>query len=489
MGHFVGRENELKALGELQKKKSASLVVIRGRRRIGKSRLVEELATRYPFDLFFRISGLPPTPETTAQSQREIFGGQLASNFGTTLELSGIDTHDWSTLFLKLAEKIKNGRVLLLFDEISWMGSKDTDFLGKLKEAWDIHFKKNDQLIFIICGSISTWIEKNILSSTGYLGRISLDLTLKELPLSDCAKFWEPYSSQVSPHEKLKVLSVTGGVPLYLEHVRPDLSAEENITSLCFRQSGILFRDFDNIFSDLFSKRSALYKKMIESLADGPLTQNEICERIGHTQSSHIGEYLEDLITSGFIVRDRTWHLKTGRIAKLNRFRICDCYSRFYLKYIEPNKHKIEHDQFLTQSISSLTQWSTIMGLQFEILVLNNRNKIWQALSIPPEEIVFDNPFFQKETTRHPGCQIDYLIQTKFNTVYICEIKFSKKEINPSIIEEIQQKIKSLSLPKHFTYRPVLIHVNGVAAETEESGFFQSIINFGDWLQQGQRQR
>ena len=482
MGHFVGRENELKTLGELQKKKSASLVIIRGRRRIGKSRLVEELAIRYPFDLFFRFAGLPPTPETTAQSQREVFAGQLSSNFGTTLELSGIHSHDWSTLFLRLAEKIKKGRVLLLFDEISWMGSKDPDFLGKLKDAWDVHFKKNDQLIFVICGSVSRWIEKNILSSTGYLGRVSLDLTLKELPLSDCIKFWEPHSSQISPYEQLKVLSVTGGIPLYLEHIRPDLSAEENITILCFRQSGILFREFDNIFSDLFSRRSTLYKKIIGSLADGSLTQEEICNRIGHARSSNIGEYLEDLITSGFILRDRTWHLKTGHLAKLSRFRICDCYSRFYLKYIEPNKPKIEHDQFLTHSISSMTQWSTIMGLQFEILVLNNRKKIWQSLNLSPEEIVFDNPFFQKETKRHPGCQIDYLIQTKFNTVYICEIKFSKKEINPSIIEEVQKKIHDLSLPPSFTYRPVLIHVNGVTAETEENGFFQAIINFGEWL-------
>lgn len=440
------------------------------------------MATRYPFDAFYRFSGLPPTPKTTAQSQREVFAGQLTSQFGTALELSGIHSHDWSTLLSKLAKQIKKGRVLLLFDEISWMGSKDSDFLGKLKDAWDVLLKKNDQLIFIICGSVSTWIEKNILSSTGYLGRVSLDLTLKELPLSDCTKFWQPYASQVSSYEKLKVLAVTGGIPFYLEHVHPDISTEENITSLCFRRSGLLFREFDNIFSDLFSKRSTLYKKIIESLAKGPLTQEEICKWIGHARSSNIGEYLDNLIASGFILRDRTWHLKTGRPAKLNRYRICDCYSRFYLKYIEANKHKIEQDQFLTTSVSRLTQWSTIMGLQFETLALNNRKMIWQTLQISPEEIVFDNPFFQKRSKRRLGCQIDYLIQTRFNTLYVCEIKFSKKEINRLVIEEVQEKINRLSIPKHFSYRPVLIHVNGVTEEVEESGYFTTIIDFGDWL-------
>lgn len=482
MAYFIGRENELKTLGDLFKKKSASLVVIRGRRRIGKSRLVEELATRHPFEFFYRFSGIPPTPETTAQSQREVFAGQLKSQFGTALELSGIDTQDWSTLFVMLAGKIRNGRVLLLFDEISWMGSEDSDFLGKLKDAWDVYFKKNDQLIFIICGSVSTWVEKNILSSTGYLGRVSLDLILKELPLSDCSKFWKPYASQVSPYEKLKILAVTGGVPLYLEHIRPDISAEENITALCFRQSGLLFREFDNIFSDLFSKRSTLYKKIVESLAKGALTQEGICQQIGYSPSSDIGDYLDDLITSGFILRDQAWQLKTGRPARISHYRICDCYSRFYLRYIKSNKHKIEHDQFLTSSVSTLAQWNTMMGLQFEILVLNNRKKIWQTLNISPEDIVFDNPFYQAQTKRYAGCQIDYLIQTKFNTIYVCEIKFSQREISTSVVDEVKEKIDRLSLPKHFSYRPILIHVNGVTEEVEESGYFTAIINFGDWL-------
>lgn len=363
------------------------------------------------------------------------------------------------------------------------MGSKDPDFLGKLKEAWDVYFKKNDQLILVICGSISTWIEANILSHTGFIGRISLDLTLKELSLTDSAKFWEPYAKRVSAYEKFKVLAIMGGVPLYLEHMRPDLSAEENITALCFQQSGLLFREFGNIFSDLFSKRSDLYKKILEALIAGALTQEEICQKVEHVTPSNIGEYLKDLITAGFISQDRTWQLKTGRASKLSRYRISDCYSRFYLKYIEPQKHKIEHDQFLSESISTLTQWTSVMGLQFETLVLSNRRMIWQALKISPADIIFDNPFFQNPTKRHLGCQIDYLIQTKFNTIYVCEIKFSQREIGASLIQEMQTKIDRLSLPRNFSYRPVLIHVNGTTEEVADSGYFCKIIDFSAMLQ------
>lgn len=482
MAQFIGRDDELKILEGLLKKKSASLVVIKGRRRIGKSRLVEEFSRRHAFDAFFRFSGIPPGEATTAQSQMEVFGGQISTQLPAFLGFSENQLQDWTSLFFILAERVKVGKVLIFFDEISWMGSKDPDFLGKLKNAWDIYFKQNDNLILVLCGSYSTWIERNILSNTGYLGRISVVLTLKELSLPDCAKFWGAASKQVSAYEKLKLLAVTGGVPLYLEHIRSDLSAEENITSLCFRSTGLLFREFDQVFSDLFSKRSLLYKKIILALAKGAQTFDQICSAIDHVASSSVEEYLKDLMTSGFIVCDRTWNTKTGALSKLKHYRLIDCYSRFYLKYIDPNREKIDRDQFQTIKVSDLLEWSGLMGLQFESLVLNNRKKIWQALKISPEEIVVDNPFFQRKTLRHQGCQIDYMIQTRFNTVYVCEIKFSKREIGASILEEVEEKIERLCLPKRFSYRPVLIHVNGVSEDVEESGYFAHIFDVGDLL-------
>ena len=209
---FIGRQPELKALSKLFKKNTASLVVVQGRRRIGKSRLIEEFAKTHTF---FQFSGLPPTKATTFQSQLNEFSRQLSVQTG----LPEIYADDWSKLFTLLAEKIKRGRIIVLFDEISWMGSKDSDFLGKLKNAWDVHFKKNHQLIFILCGSVSSWIDKNILSSTGFLGRISYRLTLEELPLKECSQFWLQTKSYISPYEKLKVLSVTGGIPRYLEEM------------------------------------------------------------------------------------------------------------------------------------------------------------------------------------------------------------------------------------------------------------------------------
>src|SRR3990167_2950475 len=194
---FIGRKRELQMLQELFKKKSSSLVVIRGRRRIGKSRLAQEFANKIPHYIF---SGIPPTIGITAADQREEFARQIQREMKIPLPRA----EDWGDLFWQLAQQAQKRKIVLVLDEISWMGSKDPTFLGKLKTAWDLYFKNNPQLILILCGSISSWIEENILSSTGFMGRISLDIILEELPLLECNDFWN--SEHVSFFDKFKIL-------------------------------------------------------------------------------------------------------------------------------------------------------------------------------------------------------------------------------------------------------------------------------------------
>jgi len=357
------------------------------------------------------------------------------------------------------------------------MGSKDPNFLGKLKIAWDIYFKNNPKLILAICGSMSAWIEDNILSSTAFLGRESLTLTLRELPLEICKEFWTSKGVAVQAYEMLRVLGITGGIPRYLEEIDPRSSAEENIRQLCFLEGGILFNEFEKIFSDLFTTKNELYREIVSLLADAMHTQSEIASMMNYKSQSEISAHLDVLEKSGFISRDYTWNIASGKDSNMSQYRLSDNYSRFYLKYILPNKQKIIRGDFHFKSISNLPAWSSIMGLQIENLVLNNRNKIKALLNIPPEEVVSDNPFFQKKTKKNPGCQIDYLIQTKFNTLYVCEIKFSRTPIGMKILEEMREKIKRFVFPKQFSIRPVLIHVNGVTDEVLDSHYFSHILD------------
>jgi AAA+ ATPase superfamily predicted ATPase len=472
---FIGREKELKSLNALTKKRAASLVVIRGRRRIGKSRLAEKFAEKYRFVSF---AGLTPTGETTAQTQREIFSKQLSDNLNVPM----IQADDWSTLFSFLARETKEGRVVILLDEISWMGSKDPDFLGKLKDSWDRELKKNSELILILCGSISAWIEENILRSTGFMGRLSLVMDLEELSLPECNLFFKAIKFAGNAHEKFKILSIIGGIPRYLEEIKSDRLADENIKFLCFIKQGVLYREFQEIFLDIFAKRSEVYKKIVEILVEGDREFSEITDALNRFKSGHISEYLNDLILSGFIKRDYTWNIKSETNARLSHYRLSDNYLRFYLKYIEKNKQKIEQGHFEKEALSGLPAFNTIMGLQFENLVLNNRFFIWESLNLNTQDIVTDNPYFQRTQLRKKGCQIDYLIQTKMKVLYACEIKFSKQLLKADVIDEVREKLSHFSLPRGFSIIPILIHVNGVTDAVIDADYFMQIIDFSDLL-------
>lgn len=429
------------------------------------------------FDRCYSFVGLIPDEHTTAKQQLEEFSRQIAREFKTAFA----HYQDWSDALFAIGERVQSGKILLFFDEISWMGSEDPTFLGKIKNFWDTQLKKNDRLIFVVCGSAASWIEKNILANTGFVGRVSYTLTLEPLTLEECNAFWP---KNIAAHEKFKVLAVTGGIPKYLEEMDLKKSSEENIKNLCFTKGGFLVDEFEKIFSDIFNRKSQFYKRIVRALADGPKEQAQIIKILNDTKHlGRISEYLEELELAGFVRRDHTWNLKTGQDLQLSKYRLSDNYLRFYLKYIEKNLSKIERNTFAIKSLTMLPEWPSMMGFQFENLVLNNRHLLYRLLNIQANEIVSENPFFQRKTLKTAGCQIDYMIQTKFGTLYIFEIKFLKSEITASIIPEVEQKIQALALPKGISCRPVLIHVNGVVDAVKEEIYFSEIIDFGALLE------
>ncbi len=472
---FIGREPELQGLEEEFSANRASLVVLNGRRRIGKTSLIEEFSKPYTL---YKFTGLAPFPGITGEDQRKEFVRKLQESFG----LYGISSDDWATLFTLLAKQVEGQKVIILFDEISWMAIGDASFLSKLKTIWDDFFSKNDQLMLVLCGSVSSWIEKNILSNTGYLGRPSWIIRLEELPLNQCNEFWGESKSHITAFEKLKMLAITGGVPRYLELIDPKLTAEQNIQRLCFNKNGPLYKEFKYIFSDIYGKKSDRYQGIVQCLADGAKTRKEISKVLGIDESGDLSDYLSDLVLGGFIQRDYTWSLKTGKASKLSQYRLKDNYTRFYLKYILPNAHNIEKDLFADTAVSSLRGWNSIIALQFESLICNNLELLLKRLRVAKHDVIFSNPYFQRKTARLNPLQIDYLIQVKQDTVYICEIKFNRNLIQKEVIEEMRRKANKLVLPKHISKRFVLIHVNGVSDELVDEQFFQYIIDFGELM-------
>ena len=475
---FVGRGHEKARLTSALRKKTASLIVIKGRRRIGKSRLITEFAQDHTF---YKFTGLPPNNDQTAnaQAQRDHFALRLHQQ----TDLPEISTNDWSKLFSLLKERTQSGRVVILLDEITWMAADDKTFLAKLQSAWENELKKNPELILILCGSVSAWIESNILSSTGYFGRVSIQLTLEELPLHHCNQLLKNLGFKGSDYEALMLLSITGGIPWYIEQLDPGIPLTENIKQLCFLKDGLLVNEFQRIFYDLFGEnRYKVHIKIITLLTQGATEYNIISKKIEYTSGGSLSTYLEELEDSGFIQRDFTWVLKSGKTSTLSKYRLSDNYLRFYVKYISPKLQQINRNQYQDINLLALPGWSTTIGLQIENLVLNNRASIQKMLSINPADILQENPFFQRKTAKTKGVQIDYMIQTKQRTLYVCEIKFLREAVGSNIIAEVKEKIGNVSLPRGFSCVPVLIVANGVKDTVVDADYFFRIIDLRDML-------
>ena len=454
---FVGRKDILDRLEGLWRKNTPSLVTVRGRRRIGKSTLVEEFA-RKTADHFVAIEGQAPGKGVNNGIQLRSFIEQLSAQTGAP----DLPVSNWLQAFQLLASALpKDGRAVVLLDEISWMGGYDVAFPGTLKVAWDRIFKKRDNLVFVLCGSVSSWIAENILNGTGFVGRDSLDIVVDELPLSLCKAFWG-VPERVSASEMLDVLSITGGVPKYLEEIDPALSSDENIRRMCFSREGILFRDFNQIFNQIFGKKTEAKKAIMKAIAYGSKSAAEIAETMGVERNGHLVESLAELELAGFIAKDGGVNPRTGREARIVRYRLKDNYSRFYLHHVEPHAKAISAGLFQYGSLDGLKGWSAIRGLQFENLVVSNFKALLPILGIEGASLVSAAPYRRTRSKTGQGVQIDLLLQTRA-TAYVVEIK-RREEIGEEIADEINDKVKAADFRPAVSVRTVLVYDGRLAS-------------------------
>lgn len=475
MKPFVGRESELKQLNDLLKLGHASVAVIKGRRRIGKSRLAEEFGKNKKFLSF---SGLAPVKKVKAQDQRDAFARQLATIF----HIPPFTFKDWTDGFDHLTRLLTKEPTVILFDEISWMAAKDPTFVSKLKNWWDLVLQNYPSLVLILCGSISTWIDKNIINSTAFFGRISLYLELTELTLPQCYELLRLRGFKGSELDFFKILCVTGGTPWYLEQIQTNQTADENIKRLCFDKNGLLVHEFGRIFNDLFSSRGEIYKKIITLLSQGMKDRVSIQKSLSYQNSGMLSQHMRALEICGFVTKHPHWSFETGKPGKTVLYRLADNYLRFYIHYIEPNLARIDQGAFQDIPLSSLPGWEAMLGFQLENLLLKNRSLVYKALGIHPQDILADNPYSQKTTERKKGCQIDYLIQTRSNTLFVCEVKMRRKELGLEVVDAMKTKISALTLPKGFGISPVLIHLGPISDSLLASSYFYRTIDIADLL-------
>ena len=474
---FFGRREIIDDLCALWGKRTSSLVTCRGRRRIGKSTLIERFA-EISGARFIKIEGIRPTPKMSNADQLKNFCTQLA----VQTQAERTPAEDWLNCFIRLDREIAmhSGRTVVLLDEVSWMAFDDCTFSGTLKVAWDNYFKKHSKLILVVCGSVSTWIKREIIDDGAFFGRRSLDVVVPELPLAECVKFWGRAAARIDPREIIDVLSVTGGVPRYLEEIDPGLTANENIRRLCFRPKSPLRVDFDEMYADVITQLPTLTAQTLRVLAEGPKTVTEISAQLKLAKSGHLSEALMQLEECGLVSPDVGKNPATGKAARAKFYRLKDNYTRFYLRYIEPAKETIDAGSYSIGTLDALDGWESVLGLAFENLVVNNVRALLAPLHLTTSPVLSAAPYRRSDGAVGKGVQVDLLLQTH-RSIVLVEIK-RQREIGREVIEEMVEKVRRLPKRRDISIRTALIYEGHVAPIVEADGYFDAIVPFRQLL-------
>ena len=473
MKEFFGRKDLLDALSSLWDKRVASLVTCRGRRRIGKSTLIEEFARRSGAR-FIKLEGLRPKAKITNRDQLQFFNSQLALQTGCPKE----GPSDWLHAFAQLDQMLTKRKTVVLLDEISWMGYYDATFPEVLKVAWDNLFSKYPKLIVVACGSVSMWIKKNITDNGAFAGRRSYDFVVPELPLAECVKFWGRRIGRDDISDVLDVLSVTGGVPKYLEEVKSVLSADENIRRMAFIPKSVLASDFDEIFHDVMTGDIGDRAEILRVLARTPANVSELAAALGKERNGHLSDALEELLEAGFVGVDEGVNPETGKPVQEQRYRLKDNYARFYLKYIEPKMSIIQRGGYQFVSLEQLPEWDAVKGLAFENLVLNNFREFLPRLGLERSLVISAAPFRKGTEEKGTGVQVDLLLQTN-RCIYVVEVK-RRHEIARKVIDEVDEKVSRIRRRRGVAIKTALIYDGHLSKSVEADGYFDAVIDIRD---------
>ena len=242
----------------------------------------------------------------------------------------------------------------------------------------------------------------------------------------------------------------------------------------------LLVDEFEEIFNDALGVNLGLKKRILVALGEGMKTPTEIAEALGLENNGHLSSWLAELDTAGFVAKDTGLNPSTGKRSNVVRYRISDNYTRFYLRFIEPNREMIKKGAFTFVSLAQLPGWDAMLGLQFECLVYNNLREIVRCIGLDQTLILSAAPYVQNPTTRAAGCQIDLLVQTR-RMLYVVEIK-RREAVGEWIVAEVEDKVSRLNVQNSVSVIPVLVYDGHLSRRVPADGYFGRIISARELL-------
>lgn len=451
---IIGRKKEIEILEKALKEKEAQLLIVSGRRRVGKTFLINSF-----FEDNFTFS-LTATYNQTLDFSLGLFNAQFNKYFNEFNEAP----KNWGDAFSRLGMKLKSlpsdEKKIVFIDELPWFDHPGSNFVSYFESFRNNECIKIDNLVFIVCGSKTSRIHHNLFTNKGgFYNRQTYKITLEPFSLKETQEFLSSRNVNYSHYDVAIAYMCMGGIPYYLKFIDGKLTLSENINKMFFEKNCYLNGEAEQLFRTLFENVS-MAKRIIEALSNKRygMTRKEISKAVSYSEGGKLTDILEDLMVSGFISTFDNF----SNVRKEKRYILTDLYSLFYFKFVKANTQINESfwtNAYLARDVKERE------GFSFELICRLHINEIKKALNILSVDTkVYSWNYYPEDGEE--GAQIDLVIERKDNTIDICEMKFveSKYEITKNYYDNCMNKIEKFSrfIKKRQSLRFIFISTEGI---------------------------
>jgi AAA+ ATPase superfamily predicted ATPase len=465
--NFLGRQEEKRTLLEVDAHPEASIVVVYGRRRVGKTELLEQTFRERNLIKFEGLEG-----EGTARQMKHVLY-QLA-RYADDRAIERLRFTRWIEFFDYLARFVEHGVWTLYFEELQWLASYRGEFISELKQAWDNTLRRNPRLVVVLCGSAPSFMLGKVLRSKALYGRVFKEIHLRPFPLSDTAAF---IGGSRSAFDVMDAQLALGGIPEYLKLVREESSTYLALCKNAFVPNARLLQECDRIFVSSLGK-NVHYRKVLEFLAARrSASRNEIAVRLRLKPGGTLSALLDDLESSGFI--EGVIPYDKGSRGKLVRYQIADPYLHFYYRFVFPQRRAVETGTFLDRPTEGLPlhEYQQWLGFAFERWCRSQHHRLAEILGF--SGVRYRSGVWM-ERGKRSGFEFDLVFERADRVLTVCEIKYTVTPVGSAVAKEFARKLQSIDVPRRTTIHRVLVSASGAAPEVASGRHFDRIVTIED---------
>lgn len=446
---FTDREAEMNTLEAEYQSDRASLVIIYGRRRTGKTTLISQFI-KDKKALFFLAS------QESETQNRNLFKTKAAEFIGSEL-LRSAAVSDWDTIFKAITDTQFETKPVIVIDEFQYIGKSNAAFPSIFQRIWD-ELLKDSRIMVILCGSLITMMEEQTLRySSPLYGRRTAQIRLKQIPFS----YYESFFPNRSERELAELYSVTGGVPKYIESFGQEKDIYEAIRKHVLNPSSYLYDEPYFLLQQEVSEIGS-YFSLIRAIAAGNRKLSAISAALEMPQTN-LTKYLKTLINLDILEREVPVTEEAPEKSKKGLYRIKDNYIKFWFAFIYPNMSFLESGN--TQIVMDKIRKGFVSGQVSFVYEDICREKMWQMNAKQMW------PFYFSKVGRYwdSNTEIDIAaLDSDGKNLILGECKYWKEPVGINVLLELEEKAKRVTWnirDRHTWY--VLFGVNGYTPELE----------------------